>query len=92
MPDPSAPLKPDILCLKISEKEIFSWFSLIFEKYIALFYMETEVIFAWFVYHDATLVGLELEVADAVLLDILHHISLPLTALLNNLPYPSYTP
>ena len=54
--------------------------------------METEVIFAWFVYHDATLVGLELEVADAVLLDILHHISLPLTALLNNLPYPSYTP
>ena len=32
------------------------------------------VIFIRFVYHDATLVRLELEVADAVLLDVLHHI------------------
>jgi hypothetical protein len=59
VPDPSAPL-----CLKSAKKRFFSWFSLILEKYIALFYMETEVIFVWFVYHDATLVGLELEVAD----------------------------
>ena len=33
------------------------------------------VIFIRLVYHDATLVWLELEVADAVLLDVLHHIS-----------------
>jgi hypothetical protein len=32
------------------------------------------VIFIRLVYHDASLVGLELEVADAVLLDALHHI------------------
>ena len=32
------------------------------------------VIFIRFVYHDATLVRLELEVADTVLLDVLHHI------------------
>ena len=32
------------------------------------------VIFIRLVYHDATLVRLELEVADAVLLDVLHHI------------------
>ena len=36
--------------------------------------METEVIFVKFVYHDATLIGLELEVTDAVLLNVLHHI------------------
>ena len=36
--------------------------------------METEVIFVRFVYHDATLIGLELEVTDAVLLNVLHHI------------------
>ena len=36
--------------------------------------METEVIFIWLVYHDTTFAGLELEVADAVLLDVLHHI------------------
>ena len=27
-----------------------------------------------FVYHDATLVRLELEITDAILLDVLHHI------------------
>ena len=32
------------------------------------------VIFIRLVYHDATLVRLELEVTDAVLLDVLHHI------------------
>ena len=32
------------------------------------------VIFIRLVYHDATLVRLELEVTDAILLDVLHHI------------------
>ena len=41
---------------------------------ISLFNVEMVVIFIWLVYHDATLVRLKLEVADAVLLDVLHHI------------------
>ena len=45
-----------------------------FETRYSLFYVEMVVIFIRLVYHDATLVWLELEVADAVLLDVLHHI------------------
>jgi len=34
------------------------------------------VIFIRLVYHDATLVRLELEITDAVLLNVLHHIGI----------------
>ena len=36
--------------------------------------MEVIVAFFWLVYHDAASIGLELEVADAVLLDVSHYI------------------
>ena len=36
--------------------------------------MEVIVTLVRLVYHDAASIGLELEIADAVLLDVLHHI------------------
>ena len=36
--------------------------------------MEVIVTLVWLVYHDAASIRLELEVADAVLLDVSHHI------------------
>ena len=36
--------------------------------------MEMIVALIWLVYHDASCIGLELEIADAVLLYISHHI------------------
>ncbi len=36
--------------------------------------MEVIVTLVWLVYHDAASIGLELEIADAVLLDVSHHI------------------
>ena len=36
--------------------------------------MEAIVALVWLVYHNAASIGLELEVADAVLLNISHHI------------------
>ncbi len=36
--------------------------------------MEVIVTLVWLVYHDVPCIGLELEIADAVLLNVSHHI------------------
>ena len=41
---------------------------------LLLLVMEMKVIIIWFVNHNVTLVRLELEVADAILLDVSHYI------------------